>query len=188
MPHDAALEAHEHAEHAEHAAHEHDNFTSMVTITIAVLAVLAATAGSLETVEAGGAITSASEAVLAQDKATDSWGFYEAKSLKKNLYSIAAEQNPSKADDYKKTAAKNGADEDSIQDKARESEKERDQLLAVSRKHEHRHHWLTAAATLLEVGIAICTVAIITKRRIFWIGSMILAAAGLGLLGFAYLG
>lgn len=188
MPHDAALEAHEHAEHAEHAAHEHDNFTSMVTITIAVLAVLAATAGSLETVEAGGAITSASEAVLAQDKATDAWGFYEAKSLKKNLYSIAADQNPGKADDYKKTAAKNGADEDRIQVEAKDSEKERDQLLAASRKHEHRHHWLTAAATLLEVAIAICTVAIITKKRLFWIGSLILAAGGLGLLGFAYLG
>ena len=188
MPHDAALEAHEHAEHAEHAAHEHDNFTSMVTITIAVLAVLAATAGSLETVEAGGAITSASEAVLAQDKATDSWGYSNSKSVRKNLYALAAEEFPAKADEFKKNAAKNATDEDKSKEEAVKLEKERDQLLASSRKHEHRHHWLTAAATLLEVGIAICTVAIITKKRVFWIGSMILAAAGLGLLGFAYLG
>ncbi len=188
MPHDPALEAHEHAEHAEHAEHEHDNFTSMVTLTIAVLAVLAATAGSLETVEAGGAITSASEAVLAQDKATDSWGFSNSKSVRKNLYLIAQDLNPSRAADYLKSQAKNAADEDRSREEATKLEKERDTLLAQSRKHEHRHHWLTAAATLLEVGIAICTVAIITKKRLFWIGSLILAAGGLGLLGFAYLG
>ena len=188
MPHDAALEAHEHAEHAEHASHEHDTFTSMVTITIAVLAVLAATAGSLETVEAGGAINSASEAVLKQDQATDNWGFSNSKAIRKNLYLIAEDQNPAKADDYEKARAKADGDEEKARERATDLEKERDQLLATSRQHEHKHHWLTAAATLLEVGIAICTVAIITKRRLFWIGSLILAAGGLGLLGFAYLG
>src|SRR5947209_8975351 len=97
MTHDPALEAHEHAEHAEHAAHAHDPFISRVSITIAVLAVLAASVGSLETIEAGGAITSASEAVLSQDKATDLWGEYQADSLKKHLYGLAADAGGAKA-------------------------------------------------------------------------------------------
>jgi hypothetical protein len=187
MAHDAALEAHEQAEHAEHAQHAQDPFIARVTITIAVLAVLAATVGSLETVEAGGAITASAEAVLAQDKATDSWGFYEAKSLKKNLYGLFADQGGPKGVDYRQAEARNGADEAKIQEEAKKNEQERDVLLAKSRLHEHRHHWLTAASTLLEVGIAICTVAIITRKKPFWLGSLALAAGGLALTAIAYL-
>ena len=68
---------------------------------------------------------------------------------------------------YKKSAAKNGNRRgQAFKDEAvKDCEKERDQLLATSRQaRTSSHHWLTAAATLLEVGIAICTVAIITKK------------------------
>jgi hypothetical protein len=187
MTYDPALEAHEHREHAEHAAHEHDGFISRVSITVAVLAVLAATAGSLETVEAGGAITASSEAVLAQDKATDAWNEYQADSLKKHLYGLAADANGPKAADYAKTSKEQVEKQGEIRKHAQEQEAERDKLMAASRLHEHRHHWLTGAATMLEIGIAICTVAIITRRRHFWLGSLALAAAGLALCGVAYL-
>ena len=81
MVHDPALEAHEQAEGAEHAAEKRDPFITLVSITVAILAVLAATVGSLETIEAGGAITASSEAVLSQDKATDAWNEYQATGL-----------------------------------------------------------------------------------------------------------
>lgn len=187
MAHDAALEAHEHAEHAEHAAHAHDPFISRVSITIAILAVLAASVGSLETIEAGGAITASSEAVLSQDKATDLWGEYQADSLKKHIYGIAADAGGPNAAKYQGTAKEQVGKQAEVKKQAQEDEAERDKLLAVSRQHEHRHHWLTAAATLLEVGIAICTVAIITRRKAFWVGSMSLGVLGLALFGAAYL-
>ena len=57
-----------------------------------------------------------------------------------------------------------------------------------SEGHEHRHHRLTLAATLLQIGIAICTVAIITRRRPFWNGSLALGALGLLAAASAYLG
>src|SRR6516164_8789991 len=103
---DPALEAHEHAEHAEHAAHEKDPFISRVSITIAVLAVMAAAAGSLETVEGGRAITESSEAVLAQDKATDSWNEYQADSLKRHMYDIASVTGGARTEEYAKEIAK----------------------------------------------------------------------------------
>lgn len=187
MTYDPALDAHEHAEHAEHAAHENDPFISRVSITIAVLAVLAASVGSLETIEAGGAITAASEAVLSQDRATDVWGEYQADSLKKHLYGIAADGGGPKSAQYQGTAKEEGAKQAELKKQAQEDEAERDKLLAQSRGHEHRHHWLTAAATLLEIGIAICTVAIITRRKAFWLGSIGLGLLGLALFGAAYL-
>ena len=187
MTHDPALEAHEHAEHAEHAAHERDGFVSRVSITVAVLAVLAATAGSLETVEAGGAITASSEAVLSQDKATDAWNEFQADSLKRHVYGIAADTGGPHAAQYKATAKDQAAKQTEIRARAQEDEAERDKLMAASARHEHRHHWLTAAATLLEIAIAICTMAIVTRKRAFWQGSLALAALGVVVLGAAYL-
>ena len=187
MAHDPALDAHEHAEHAEHAAHANDPFISRVSITVAVLAVLAATVGSLESIEAGGAITASSEAVLSQDKATDLWDEYQADSVKKHLYGIAADAGGPNAAKYQGTSKEQVAKQAELKKQAQEDEAERDKLLAVSRLHEHRHHWLTAAATLLEVGIAICTVAIITHKRWFWLGSMGLGVGGLALFAAAYL-
>ena len=183
--HDTPLDAHEHAEHAHHAAH--DPFAARVTITIAVLAVLAAAAGSLETYESGGAIIEANKAVLSQDRATDEWNLFQAKSLKKNMYAIAADAGGPKAAKYADTAKEQVAKQAEVKKQALEDEAERDKLLATSRMHEHRHHWLTAAATLLEVGIAICTVAIITRRRAFWLGSLALGLGGLALFGAAFL-
>src|SRR5882724_10769559 len=100
MTHDPALEAHEHTEHAEHAAHARDPFISRVSITVAVLAVMAAAAGSLETVEASRAIAQSSEAVLAQEKATDSWNEYQADSLKRHMYEIASASGSPKTQEY----------------------------------------------------------------------------------------
>ena len=63
---------------------------AMISITIAVLAVLAATVGSLETIETAGAIGAKNHSVLLQTKASDAWAFYQAKSMKLNLYAALA--------------------------------------------------------------------------------------------------
>ena len=92
----------EHLEHAEHAAHTNDNFTTKVSITVAILAVLAASVGSLETIETAGVTVAKNEAVLLQNKATDAWNFFQAKSMKKNMYEIAAATGGPKAEDFAK--------------------------------------------------------------------------------------
>jgi hypothetical protein len=175
---DPTLEAHEHAEHAEHAAHESNPFITRVSITIAILAVVAAITGSLEAVEAGAAIIDANKAVLKQDEATDAWDLYQARSLKKHLYGIAADNGGPKADDYRKTAKHENDGANQSQDEARKLEAERDKLVAESAVHEARHHHLTIGATLLEIGIAISTIAIITRQRWTWIASALLGTAG----------
>jgi len=185
MTHDAPLDAHEHAEHAEHAAHARDPFISKVSITVAVLAVLAATAGSLETVEGGRAITESSEAVLAQDQATDAWNEYQADSLKRHMYDIAAESG---LGHYHNDSVAERAAQDKARAKAAAAEEERDLKTKESARHESRHHWLTGAATLIEIGIALSTVAIITRRQPFWFSAMGLGATGLVLFVVAYLG
>ena len=181
------LEAHEHAEHAEHAAHGGGGLIAWVSMTIAVLAVLSAVVGSLETLASGQALTEKNEAVLAQSKESDSWAFYQAKSLKKHIYGIAADQGGPKADKYRKTANDNAADETKIQDEAKALEKERDEHLKRAEKDEGREHGLTVGATLLHMGIAISTIAIIASRKWPWLASLVLGVAGSAIAVWAYL-
>jgi len=186
MSHDPALEAHESREHAEHAAHEGDPFISRVSITVALLAVLAAVVTSLETVESGRAITTSSESVLAQDKATDAWNEYQADSLKRHMLEIASDQGGASAARYDKESSDQAVRQKSVKQQAMRDEAERDHLVAESAFHEQRHHWLTASATMLEIGIAISTITIITKRRPLWLAALGFGAVGIVLLALGY--
>src|ERR1700710_2642656 len=185
MPENPALEAHEHMEHAEHAAHEGNPLISRIAITVAVLAVLTAAAGSLETMEGEGSLAATSEAVLRQDQATDSWNEFQADSIKKHLYGIAARGAPAGGADgdyYKKQAKEYGETQDKLREKALDNEKESQNLIAASAAHENRHNWLTGSATLFDIGIAMSTVAIITKRNWLWFAALGFGGVGLVLL------
>ncbi|HUO21846.1 MAG TPA: DUF4337 domain-containing protein [Caulobacteraceae bacterium] len=181
------LENREHMEHAEHAAHGGSKLLAWVSLTIAVLAVLSALVGSLETMASGSAVGQKNEAVLAQNRASDQWNFYEAKSLKKNLYAIAAGEGGANAAKYAAIAKSDGADEDGIQAEAKKFEAERDAHLKASEAAEDRHHTLTIAATLMHMGIAISTVAIITGKRWPWLASLALGGVGTLAAVLAYL-
>lgn len=178
----------EHAEHAEHAVHTGNNFMVRVSATIAVLAVLAAVIASLETIETGKAISEKNEAVLMQAQASDQWAYYQAKSIKQHLYAIAADTNSGRAEDYRKQAARYGEQTRELQKKAEELEHKRDEKLAASNKHEEKHHGLTFAATLVHIGIAIATIAIIAKGQKWpWYVSIALGVAGAGKAALSYL-
>ena len=182
------MEIGEQHERAAEAHKEKDAFASRVSILVAVLAVVTAATSSLENTETAGAITDSSRAVLAQDKATDQWNFYESKSLKKNLFDVASSAGGAKAADYAQKSAHEAEGQDAAQEQAKDFEKKRDEALESSEKHEHRHHRLAIAATLLEIGIAISTIAIITRKHWPWAMSALLGLAGLGIMVSAFVG
>lgn len=169
----------EHAEHAQHAAHSGDSFLALVSVTIAILAVIAASIGSLETIETAATINAKNDAVLLQNKATDTWNFFQAKSIKKNMYQIAAGQGGDRAGDFATQAKRYGTDEKDLQDKGEALERQTEAKLAESERHEHRHHILTGAVTLLHIAIAIATLAIIMHgARWPWYSALVLGALG----------
>jgi len=187
---DSPLEEMEHREHAEHAAEaaeSHNPLISQVTFTIAVLAVVAAIAASLETTESDRALSAKNDAVLAQDQATDQWGFANSKSLRKKVYEIAADQGGDKAIGYLKSASHEGVDEKSAQSQAQALQDSVKQDLERSERFEVRHGRLTVASTLLHMAIAIATLAIILTRRWPWYSALALSAAGLAVGAWAYL-
>jgi hypothetical protein len=186
MADEAPTEPFEHAEHAEHAAG--DPFLAIVAITIAILAVVAAGVGSLETIETEATIDSKSDAVLLQDEATDTWNFFQAKSIKRNMYEIAAAASGPNAAGFQQQAKRNGDDQQKLQSQGSAFEAQRDDKLEESERHEHRHETLTISVTLLHISIAIATIAIVRRgARWPWYAALILGAAGAIGTGLAYI-
>lgn len=176
---DLPTEHFEHAEHAEHAAASGSPFLAIVAVTIAVLAVLGASVESLETIETAATIGAKNDAVLLQDRATDVWDFFQAKSIKKNLYQIAAASGGANAQGFKDEAKRNGDDEQALQTQAKGLEAQRDAKLEQSERHEHRHAVLTIAVTLLQISIAIATISIVRRgARWPWYIALVLGLAG----------
>lgn len=184
---DSPTETFEHTDHATHAAHSGEPYLAKVTITVALLAVIAATVGSLETMESGQAISQKNESVLHQNKASDTWAFYQARSIKKNLYEVAAAVHPEKAGDFERKATQYDTENAEIRRKAEAFEAHTEAALRAADVHEHRHHILTVGATLLHVSIAVATIGLVLQRRRWpWHMAILLGVAGSATAATAY--
>jgi hypothetical protein len=185
---ESPTEAFEHAEHAEHVAHLGDRTLTLVSVTIAILAVFAATVGSLETLETAAAFGDKNHAVLMQSKASNSWAYYQAKSMKQNIYAVAADQGGAKAEEFAAKARRYDDEQKEISKEAKSFEAESEAALASSDTHERRHHILTIAVTMLHVAIAVATIAIIIRGQLWpWRASILLGLAGSAGALYAYL-
>jgi hypothetical protein len=79
----------------------------------------------------------------------------------------------------KKQAERYGEDEQKFFAKGQALEHQTDEKLRDSEGHEHLHHILTVAVTLLHVAIAIATIAIIVRgQRWPWYTALALGAVG----------
>jgi hypothetical protein len=63
------------------------------------------------------------------------------------------------------------ADKEDINDKAKEFERERD---LISRRADR----FDGGEALLEVGLVICSITLLTRRRLFWFGGIMVGALG----------
>lgn len=149
----------------EHEEHDHHPLTIPVSVTMAILAVV----GAMVTLLGHRAHT---EELLLQAKATDQWAFYQAKNIRLHEMQAVADMLGALApQDKEKTAAvhekyvkeveRYDTDKDDISDKAKEFEGERD---LVSRRADR----FDGGEVLLEVGLVICSITLLTKRRFFW--------------------
>lgn len=169
-----ANEAHELHEHAEHGAH--DSAMRPVAFTMSVLAVLVAITTVL-----GHRIHT--EALLYQNKATDMWNEYQAQKIRStdtgntaDLMSILTvadkEKAAAKLKGYADHQAKWNSDFEKDQEKAKEFEKK------VEEAEVHGSRF-DLAETLLEIGLVVTSVTLLTKSRIYWFLGLIFAAAGI---------
>ena len=167
-------EAQELQEHAEHGAHE--STLRPVAFTMSVLAVLVAVTTVL-------GHRTHTEAVLNQNKATDQWNFFQAHKIRSNDTALAADllsvvtiadQNAARkiAKAYADHEVKWANDLKEEQEKAEALETKVEQA-------EARADRFDLAEALLEIGLVITSVTLLTRSRIYWYLGMVFAAAGI---------
>jgi hypothetical protein len=167
---------------------EGGSFLKQISITTAILAVLAAIAS----LQAGDTVNEAlvlkTEATRLQSEASDQWAYYQAKGIKAAVQEasrtpwLASGKEPPVA--YEEKMQRYGKEQNEIQDKAREKERERDKRLKESDHLLHKHHGFASAVALFQVSIALGAVSALTRSRMVWIGSLL--AGGVGIALFAW--
>jgi hypothetical protein len=146
-----------------------------VSITMSILAVLVASVTLL-------GHRAHTEELLLQARASDQWAFYQAKNIRRHgdqetadIIGSIVPQDKEKAEAAREKYLKEGeryeADKDQISDKAKELENERD-------KFSRRADRFDGGEGLLEVALVICSITMLTDRRFFWYGGMLIGAAG----------
>lgn len=169
------------AEHAAQRAKEkREQWTKYVSLTMVVIAVLAAIATLKGGAFSTRTLKEMNEATYNQAKASDQWAFYQAKSIKQNLYQIevdrlAAGLAPEAAEVTKMQAKvdKYEKDKADITVKTNEYETARDvaRMKATSAAEHSREMGLSI--TLFQVAIALGATALIVKKKPLWVVSTI---------------
>ena len=170
-----ANEAQELQEHAEHGSHE--SALRPVAFTMAVLAVLVAICTVL-------GHRTHTEAVLDQNKATDQWNFYQAHKIRANETELAADLMGVVTLADKNAAGKREqvyADhEKKWADELKEEQEKAEEQQAKVEHAEARADRFDLAEALLEIGLVITSVTLLTRSRIYWylgIGFSVLGVA-----------
>src|SRR5487761_2796156 len=151
-------ELHEHAEHAK------EPFDKKVAVTMAVIAAMLAVDGVM-----GHLLTT--EELLLQQKASDQWSYYQAKSVRRYDSEVAVDMlkgsNPEAAEKYRQ-------DDEEIS-------KEAKALEAESHTKGDQAQRLDFGEVFLELGIVFASLAILTKRRVYWATAMGSTLVGLAI-------
>jgi heme/copper-type cytochrome/quinol oxidase subunit 4 len=161
----------------EAAEEKKERWTLYVALSTAIIAVMAAM-GSMY------GNHHANEAMLEQVKSSDQWAYYQSKSIKAELAASTAQiflaigkplpaDNVAKMEQYK-------TDKEDIKKKAEELESNSEQHMKV-------HVELSRAVTIFQVAIAISAISILTRKKLMWYVSMVLAVIGCVFLTIGFL-
>ena len=165
----------------EHTEHAKEPFDRKVAASMAIIAAL------LAIVSVGSQILSKEE-LLAQQKASDQWAYYQAKDIRRYDSEIAldvlkaakGEANDKRVQHYSDNADRYDKERNEIQNKARELEDERD-------FHGRRAFRLEVGEVFLEIGIVLASLSILSKMPKIWYLSLLSAATGLGVAASMFL-
>jgi len=150
-------------------------YTVPVSVTISILAVLVAAVTLL-------GHRAHTEELLLQSKATDQWAYFQAKNIRLHemetmvdLLDTVGVQDQEKAktvgEKYKKEVDRYKDDKTEISSEAKNLDAARD---VISRRADR----FDGGEALLEIGLVICSITLLTKRKGFWLTGMAVGAIG----------
>lgn len=170
------MESNEVQELKEHAEHGQEAGLRPVAFTMSLLAVLVAVTTVL-------GHRTHTEAVLKQNQATDQWNEYQAKKIRSEITKHADDILTVALVADKDKAAKTLKDDADRQvkwkDELPEEQKKAEELQDEVKKAEARADRYDLSEALLEIGLVITSVTLLTRRPIYWYLGMVFSAGGI---------
>jgi Domain of unknown function (DUF4337) len=160
-------------------------YTSMSLVFIAVLAAIATQwAGKFS----GRVLVALNDATYNQALASDQWGYYQASSIKQNLYetihdlpsndAAATGADAAKREEaFKAKVQKYTANKDDASKQAKDREDKRDQARALATTSSTLGGQMGKAVSIFQISIAIGSICLVTKKKWLWYVALLLAAA-----------
>jgi len=166
-------------------------WTKYVSLTVVIVAVFAAIATQWSGKYSSRTLVRLNDATFNQTQAANQWAYYQAKSVKQNLYEVSRSQIQDTADPN--AAAKQRAVTDEriaryekekteIKGKAEEFEQRRDQAREAATVASEKGSAMSLSVAVLTIAIAVASICLVTKKKPLWIISMLLAGAALTLM------
>jgi multidrug resistance efflux pump len=163
-------------------------WNNVIAITISIYAIFAALTGLKENEITTDTLLEMDSAVLSQAQASDQWTFYDSKSVKNDMVKYLSGLLPAFGntaetkriqDDFQKSLNKFENEKTDIQNKATELEKARDEKIKATSERVKEHHKASVAMVFLQISIVLASTSGLLKKRTLWVGSMVVAAAGI---------
>jgi hypothetical protein len=166
-------ELHEQAE--EGASH---SSLAPVTVTMAIFAVLVAAVSLL-------GHRAHTEEILLQTKATDQWAYYQAKDIRRRGYELFLDEisvfSLQNTDQVEKLKEKYTKELDRYRDQQNDIEAEAKKAEDEVKLQGRRADRFDLGEVMLEAALVICSITLLTRKRIFWGLGLILGVLGVAL-------
>jgi hypothetical protein len=169
----------------ENAEHGRENPSlAPISVTMAILAVCVAVVSLL-------GHRSHTEELLSQNRATDQWSYYQAKNIRRHNYEMGVDllsmmefKEKAQADKvrekYQKEADRYTKEQAEIEEQAKDLEKES----ALSQRKADR---FDLGEVFLEIALVISSLALLSRKRLYWYFGIVSGLAGLGVAATGFL-
>jgi ribosome-binding ATPase YchF (GTP1/OBG family) len=121
--------------------------------------------------------------VLDQDKATDQWNYYQAHKIRANDTALAADLlsvvNLADKDAAKKLAKTYADHQEKWADSLKEEQEKAEGLEAKVEKDEARAKYYDLGEVLLEIGLVVTSITLLTRTRAYWFVGLGFSVAGI---------
>ena len=162
----------------ENAEHGRENPSlAPISVTMAILAVCVAVVSLM-------GHRSHTEELLTQNRATDQWAYYQAKNIRLHNYDMGLDMLPliefKDKEQAGKVQEKYKAQVDRYTKEQAEIEEQAKDFEAESARAQHKADRFDLGEVFLEVALVISSLALLSRKRIFWFLGIISGVAGLG--------
>jgi hypothetical protein len=161
-------------------------WTKYTSLSIVFIAVLAAVATQWSGKYSSRVLVALNDATFDQAKASDQWSYYQAKSIKQNLFEVARDQLPKASeapdaaaarplDGFNAKIAKYEQDKNQIQADAKKLEEQRDHARQAAVIASQQGSRMGLAVSIFQISIAMGSICLVVKKKPLWYLALLLA-------------